>query len=469
VIAIPFDVPPLPAAARLDPSLGKGACPWLEDYVAWSAKWSPRAPPMFHESCGLFVLSTVAARRVVLRGLGKDRYTSLYLALVARTTLYSKSTTAELAISLLRAAGLQWLLCPSESTPRRFVYDMSGKVPANYEQLAWEERSLADLRLALPGQRGWFYEEFGQILNSMGDQGLMQDFRGHLKRLDDALPEFSSSTIARGEDKIERPYLALLADMTPADMQGTGRRSNPFWGDGFWARMAFSAPLDVKPRYDRFPNEARTIPSRLVKPLRDWHTALGMPSIRVDKQFPPPGSKQPPGFIVSRNPDPPRESPVVLADDVREAYYAYNDALLRICEARDNADLDGNYGRFAEKAVRVATLLAAISGDDVIELKHWARAQEISEGWRMCLHALVGAVNEEPPSKTELMEERVLAVVDKHPMLTASRVADHVRGLSTSEAQRVLDSLVAAGAVTASQSTRGARRYARAAELEMVS
>ena len=39
-------------------------CQWLDNYVEFSMKFSPRSPESFHQVCGLWVLSTVAARRV---------------------------------------------------------------------------------------------------------------------------------------------------------------------------------------------------------------------------------------------------------------------------------------------------------------------------------------------------------------------------------------------------------------------
>src|SRR5207248_11561637 len=59
-----------------------------------SSKWSPRAYDGFHEAVGLWILSTIAARRVALAHGGR-RYTPLFIALTARTSLYSKSTTAD--------------------------------------------------------------------------------------------------------------------------------------------------------------------------------------------------------------------------------------------------------------------------------------------------------------------------------------------------------------------------------------
>jgi hypothetical protein len=176
---------PLPEGAQLGAHASSGASRWLDEYIAFSRIWSPRAYDGFHETIGLWVLSTVAARRVVLPHGGR-RYTPLFLALAARTSLYSKSTTADIGMSVLRAAGLDWLLAPDETTPQKFIQSLAGVLPPDYSRLDEESRERASMHLALSGQRGWFCEEFGQHLSAMArEQGHMAEFKGMLRRLDD--------------------------------------------------------------------------------------------------------------------------------------------------------------------------------------------------------------------------------------------------------------------------------------------
>ncbi len=84
-----------------------------------------------------------------------------------------------------------------------------------------------------------------------------------------------------------------------------------------------------------------------------------------------------------------------LGAGVRDAFYRYYTALRSLAAASDNTDLDANYTRFAEKALRVAILLASLDDrgagpafSGVIELRHWARGQAIAERWRQSLHNL---------------------------------------------------------------------------------
>jgi hypothetical protein len=132
-------VPPLPAGVALPPDLSKGACRWIDEYIAHSQKWSPRSFANFHEACGWSMLSTIAKRRVVLH-LGLPRYTPLFIAIVADTSMSAKSEAAGVNLSVLRKAGLEWMLGADSMTPQAMVGDMSiGKPPANYNTLSEEE------------------------------------------------------------------------------------------------------------------------------------------------------------------------------------------------------------------------------------------------------------------------------------------------------------------------------------------
>ena len=198
---------------------GEAPAAWLDAYIAYSRAWSPRAPDSFHEACGLWLLSTVAARRVVTH-LGSARYGNLYLALTARSSLYGKSTTARIALDVLHAAGLEHLLAPDDATPQAFIAALAARLPDDYASLSAAAQERARARLAWAGQRGWHYEEFGsKVAALMRENGFMADFRGLLRKLDDCPPAYEYVTVGRGATRIERPYLALLASLTPADLR----------------------------------------------------------------------------------------------------------------------------------------------------------------------------------------------------------------------------------------------------------
>jgi len=234
--------PPLPEGIAFSPEVGQGASRWLDLYEEYSRQVSPEGYDDFHPACGLWVLSTVAARRVYVP-LSKRVYTPLAIALTARTSLFAKTTTASAAVTVLQGAGLSWLLGDDETTPQKLLADMAGWLPPNYGELEEEQQARIRLRVAMSGQRGWYYDEFGQAINAMmKSNGPMTDFSGLLRRLDDCRESYSYSTRTHGQEVIEKPYLALLANMTPADLRQHADKGNGFWRDGFWARFAFITP-----------------------------------------------------------------------------------------------------------------------------------------------------------------------------------------------------------------------------------
>jgi hypothetical protein len=423
----------LPAGAQLDPALGRDACPWLDDYVAFSRHWSPRAFDGFHEAAGLWLLSTVAARRIKLE-LGGPRYTPLFILLAARTSLFAKTTTVKIAMDILKVAGLSWLLAADTATPAKFISDLTVRLPGNYDDLDWETRATIKNRLALAGQRGWFYEEFGQHLYAMNRRdGPMADFKGIVRRFDDCYDRYETGTIGRGSDVVHRPYLALLGCLTPADLQPFTKKRGSMWNDGFWARFAFvTPPAGVPRKKDRFPPGERVIPPRLTAPIVQWHDRLGLPAVtltdRTDDEGKPTGAKT--VTIGSYKP-----IHYELGPGVFDAYYAYGDALGDVLEENslETTDFDGNYVRFPAKALRVALLLASMEGKgDVVEMRHWARGQEIAERWRVYLHEVYSQVNY-VPSESEQLEEKILALVASKGEMTARDMARHIRGKSATD------------------------------------
>jgi hypothetical protein len=454
------DIPPLPDQARVDESLAATASPWLDAYIAFSQEWSPRAYDGFHEACGVWLLSVVAARRVVLH-LGGKQYTPLFIALTARTSLYAKSTTARIAIETLQSAGLDWLLAADASSPQKFIQDLTLRVPDKYAEMPAHRQRWYRERLAFAGQRGWFYEEFGQLLHSLGRKNSpMVEFRGIIRRFDDCPERYEYATLSRGNEVVERPYLALLANMTPADLRGQAKKGSSMWNDGFWARFAFVTPPGDEHRRDRFPTEERVIPSEITVPLRDWHERLGVPTVQVDAV----GSSSNSTQHAHPNSAKLTFAPCTLGDGVFEAYYRYSDALFDIVAQHENYDFDGNYARFSGKALRVAMLLASLENDGHIELCHWARGQTIAEHWRANLHYLYDQVNGAAPSQGESVEDKVLKVVRRLGEVTARRVVQQVydsrkkRKLRPEEAREILDKLVEQGVLKAHK-TRRTTRY----------
>lgn len=460
------ECPPLPAAAQLDPGLAAGAAPWLDAYIEFSRAWAPRAFDDFHEAVGLWVLSTVAARRVVTH-LGPPRFTNIYIANVARSSIWTKTTAAAIGGDVLAEAGLRFLLAPDECTPQAYVVAAANTGRSDWDRLSPEQDAQARLDIGFAGQRGWAYDEFGMKVDAMmRDNGPMAEFRGLLRRLDDCPDRYEYVTMGRGSAVMDRPYLALLASLTPADLVRHARAGGPLWQDGFWARFAFVAPpVDAIPALGRFPPGRRTPPPDLVQGLREWHEWLGVPEVIVTERTGEDPKVKTKEWDVFVNRPEPREC--TLGAGVEDAFYRYHDALTQLITEGGNPDWDGNYSRFAEKALRVASLLASMENHGLIELRHWARGQAVAERWRAGLHHVYDAVNSSAASPQVLTEEKILRIVRKLGQATVRDVLTYGRDLTSLACSTTMEAMAKVGVLEVVRKTRaGTLVYAPARDLD---
>lgn len=455
------DCPELPANVRPDPDLAARASPWLDEYVKFSQRWSPRSYTGYHEVCGLWLLSTIAARRVAYH-FGDRRYTNLYLILAGTSTLYAKTRAARIAIDTLNRAGLGWLRAPDRATPQAFLSYLTGKKPENYDELDDDRKELARLRYGFAAQRGWFYEEFGSGISAMTKtDGYMADFRGLLREFDDCPERYEYITKTRGAEVVRRPYLAMLANLTPADLRPVAHRGASIWGDGFLARFSFITPPDGDICLARFPTGERAIPETIIQPLRRWHQRLGTPLVSELPRENIQGSflKEPTVLEVT---SPASITYLAIDLDVIEALYAYNFALLEEALQLKQEDLVSSYARLHEKALRVAALLASLEGYEAVNLQHWFRGQQITETWRGSLHRIYEQITNPSTRSAEAeLEQRVIEITRRLKNPTAGEMTAYIKSHSVVQISRVADSLVEIGVLQLSTRTWGRRTVKR--------
>jgi hypothetical protein len=452
------EAPPLPEGAFLHPELGEGASPWLDAYVKHSMKWSPRGARGFHVATGLWVLSTIAARRIVVH-LGQPVYPSLFMALVAGSTVYAKSTTVAIGTSGVKQAGCGHLLASARSTPQALLRRMSGVVKDGYSDMPplLQEQEVA--RVAFAAQRGWYYPEWGGMLTYMNrTESPISEFHAMLRWLDDGEEDFESDTISRGVERVERPYLALLTSATPHDLAPFLRPGSPWWHDGFWPRFALVTPMsDETPSRAPQPPGKASLPPDLLTPLRSWYHRLGVPKASIEQCL---DAKGKPTGLWRATVEPVSPRPMAMAPGVMEAYRTYNDALLgMVIKGEVKDDLSACYGRFHMKALRVAMLLASLQGLDAIEMRHWAYAQSVAETWRAMLHAIVStAGSDAEATREERLETKLETFLYRHGAMTARTLGRIIKGYSQREINTALQAMVQAGRIIDAATARS-RQY----------
>jgi putative DNA primase/helicase len=447
----PLFIPKLPAYARCKAS---GISTFLNEYITHSQKWATRAAPAYHAAVGLWVLSTIAARRIVVHMGSKEVYPTLFIAMISESTIWTKTTAARIGERLVRRSGCGFLLSPDRVTPQFLLKIMSGIVPADYGQQLSDQQEESKKEFGFAAQRGWFYEEWGGVLHQMRRADSPQaELNKLLIVLEEGSPQFSTGTIHRGLEKIEAPYLALLTLATPHDLIPFMGEGDAWWHDGFWPRfICVAAPHDEKPSLLKAPRTRYTEPSSLVVTLHNWHTRLGMPDVQIEEGTRDNGGRTGKWHgTVSNFP----KHIMELDDEAYAAYDTYNQALWELIDDTNpdtgvSEDLRPWYGRAHEKALRIAMLLASVDGEDVITLPYWQEAQALVEGWRESLHVLVstiGASNDMglQAKRKARIERRIEGMLTLNSAMTARAMQKHLKGVPSEELSHILRSMTDIG------------------------
>jgi hypothetical protein len=384
-------VPPLPGCATesLEHLLPK-VSPWLAEYIQYSKYVSPEGYKDYHMACGLWALSTVAARRIQVP-LADPVFTPLTVVMVGRTSLFAKSTTAKAAIRLLNAADLGWMLGDDETTPQRLLADMAGHIPTNYADLNDDQKQLAEQKIAMSGQIGWYYDEFNQLIDAMKRPGPMADFAGLLRKLDNCVDEYKYSTRSGGRMVIKNPYVALAASTTPANLAKHASVGGEFWRDGFWSRMLFVCPDPHDFQTSTMKLGIVHPPANLVAYLSHWNQRLGIPKTIIEEIRNDEG--EPTGRYVAQEVVPLPLHDIRMDREVHDAFDRYRIDLRTLVAENNIEDLDGSYTRLATAAMRIAALIASLENRNHLQIPQWQLAQALAEMFRANLHELYSQVN----------------------------------------------------------------------------
>lgn len=437
-------IEPTPAGEAPRPTAAPVTGTWLDDWIEYSRQWAPGAYDGFHAGTGLWLLSSVAARRVVAHA-GFSVYPSLYIVLCAQTSLFNKSTATNLAVDFLRQIGLDFLLASDTATPQKFINDLVGYLPDDFHEHPpeWQAATLDRLRFA--AQRAWNYDEYGNMLEEMGKRdGVHTEFKTILRRWFDCPPTYTAGTIKRGNEIVRDPYLALLGSATPADMRPFMRRGGAMWGNGFLARTIFISPNGDAPN-EAMPPEGKAVPPQhLVTPIRAWHERLGVPEAKVvrilDEDNEPTGK-----YRLERGPLP--QNVMTLDPDVRQEWFNYVNHLKRVAWTT-KSDMDAGNTRLANIALRIAMLLASVAGLDRVTGPYWARAYYLTQAmqkYQLNLMESVGDDQGESPRRAS--EERVLKQLEKRGPMTMRELRRFIYGMSVDELGTAVKALEEAGEV----------------------
>jgi hypothetical protein len=366
-------VPDLQESARVKCDI-RGVGSILDMYLMHSLAIAPMTPVQFHESAALWLGSVAIARRLKAPLPHGDVYPNLFIAWIAPSTLWHKTTALNVARKIVYRA-FPHLLAAADTTIEGLLSDWSGKEPENLADLSGENQEIWRASRDHSAQRGMVLDEMSGLLAGAGrdyNAGMIEC----LLRFFDCDERYTRSTRGQGLVVVKDAYMSFLGASTPIAMY-PHMANERLWSNGFWPRFALLAPEDDHPEY--LQSQDTQEPTDIVDALRVLYNRLPRPQY----------------------PDAPEVSSVVIESDAMSALQRYTKAVGYdlITEGLDSR-LWAVYGRLPDHLVKVAMILASFdwsmekrkSAAPTIAIEHIARAMEIVEGWRVSAHRTIEQV-----------------------------------------------------------------------------
>lgn len=393
---------------------------WLDTYMEIADAKSPMTPMSFHEAIGLWCISTVIARRLVVVMPHDDVYPNLWVMLVAPSTLYAKTTAMNNGRNTVTCA-TPHLVFPDSSTPEAMLEELSGK---RLEGIAKNQA----------GQRGLILDEASGLL-AMSGRDYMSGNLELLMRFYDCPLGYKRVTRSQGEVQINGLYLTLLGASTPS-MLAPYIKQKRLWANGWWARFGIVSFPEGIPQYRQ---------SMKVDHAEEEEQSNAL--IRLHNRLP-----------ITEYPNISKALSVALAPDALHAFNDF-DKRMRYDLLLDNPseELGASLGRSPTQALKIATCLAAMDWTEdqdapVIEIHHWQRAQAIAEKWLAGAKRIIELARQQDGDDCI---RRVLEAIVQIGGWVSVREIYRKLSLDASKVQSALAELIAVGEIEQSNAMRG--------------
>jgi hypothetical protein len=470
-----YFVPPLPLHVKANEARASEASPILDALINYFRYWCTRSYEGYHEAVAIWVLATIAARRVVLKW-RNGFWTTLYIMLVSISGRHAKTEATSYGTKVIRECGLDFSLVPDETTPQRLLSRMSKSyIPRNYADMDSEQKEKLELKLAFAAQKGWSYDEFGDFLQEvMQGKGANAHFYRLLKQFYDNKPEFTYDTLTRGEEHIDLPSLCILGTTAPDSLKSIAGRESKIWKDGTVARISWVVPPADSLQLRSAPDGEATVPEDIRRALIEWHERLGIPKCEIvdlqereellEQTFGKDDKKKKkydgPQYKINCEPLPQNEIDW-RGTGVREAHQAYFQALVQIgLDYNLDARLNSSYIRLPDMALKIAMLLASLENHNRLDMRHWSRGQAITERWRRDLHQLLIQLSSGSSNSLGEIEDRVLEAIAKIGKMvnarTISQQSTFLRSVGVQKVRDACEELAAAKVIAKEGAGRGA-------------
>lgn len=349
---------------------------WIDEYADWASKRSPLTPYHFHQNIALTLLAGAIARRVYVQLPHEKIYPNLYTLIIAKTSVYAKSTAFKIAGELAGEIMPDRLLT-SISTPEAMINELAGVQPVNLNALSQDKQELWRARKEWGARRLFVLDEAGRFFNS-----LARDYNTGLDAIMMELYDSSDKPIERSTTKngliiVESPCLSCLFATTPGNIKRALNESGT-WESGFWIRWNFVTATQPEAWKEAKYN---TTPRAVLEPLENMSAQLSK-----------------------------RHKSASIGSGVSKAYNEYSQQTREAIINQSEEKLHGVLSRLPTKRMKAALCLATLENPKApqITLDHWNITSYFASGWeRDAIETLKASAKSEKAS----LEDRVLAYI----------------------------------------------------------
>lgn len=327
----------------------------IEAYTKWAVRRSPLTPEHFHRNTMLTLIAGAIAGRCYVQLPYAQIYPNLYTLIVARTSVFAKTSSFNLARHIANQVMPEKLL-ESVSTPEAFFAELSGEKPTNFEVLDPEDKKIWQASAKWGARKIFVLDEAGMFFNS-----LSRDYNATLadifmKLYDAGNPPLKRNTRTGGLIMIKDYALSSLLATTPWAIRVMLTRRDS-WMNGFWNRWNFVSAKELTEWGEgEFVDTPKPIIAGLSKINNGWLCQYNA------KPFNMPIDK-------------------VVVDQLTQATKSMRDEIMK----SDDERFDGVMAHIPTKHLKAAIIYAILDESNErprVQLKHWEKAgATLVNGW----------------------------------------------------------------------------------------
>lgn len=395
------------------------ATDWIESYTQWAEKRSPLTPRHFHQNIALTMLAGAVAGRCYIQMPHEAVYPNLYTLLVARTSVYAKTTALNLGRRLAREV-MPDKVFSSIGSPEALFDHLGGEMPVNYSELDDVEKKALQAAKKWGARRLFVLDEAGLFFNTLA-RDFGASLADHFMALYDAGGDpIVHTTRSRGQITVKNYAMSVLFATTPYSVR-TLLTQRQLWMNGFWARWNFVSTNDLTAW-----QEGKFI--ECPKELKDTLTKIND------------------GWLSQHN-----DKPYCIAIEatVVKQFMTAMQAIRNEILSTDDERFDGLVSRLPTKHLKTALLYSIIENSNVkpthVKLKHWEQAAPIVNRWYVeAQQALELSYKNEKVSE----EEKVIGYIRSHmPDGISNRRLQQLSHKTADELLRITEPLAKMGTI----------------------